>query len=53
MLLVGAPHSGKTALLHRLIAQQFDDGYQPTQRIELALYLLKDEQFNSLEVSAG
>ena len=52
VLLVGAPHSGKTSLLHRLIAQHFDDGYEPTQRIELALYLLRDEQFNSLEVRA-
>ena len=53
VLLVGAPHSGKTSLLHRLIAQQFDDSYRPTHRIELALYLLKDEQFNSLEVRRG
>ena len=51
VLLVGAPHSGKTSLLHRLIAQHFDDNYQPTARIELALYLFKDEQFNSLEVT--
>ena len=52
VLLVGAPHSGKTCLLQRLIAQYCDDTYTPTQRIELALYLLRDEQFNSLEVTA-
>ena len=50
IVVVGAPQSGKTSLLHRLIAEQFEDGYRPTQRIELALYLLKDELFNSLEV---
>ena len=51
VLLVGAAHSGKTSLLRRLIAAQFsDDEYAPTPRIELSMYLLRDERFSSFEL---